>query len=46
MSGDLTRVCAMASAFFALVFFVAVTLGAFAPQARSVGDRPHVAQGR
>jgi hypothetical protein len=46
MSGDMTRVCAMASAFFALVFLFAVTLGAFAPPARSTGDRPHVAQGR
>ena len=46
MSGDMTRVCAMASAFFALIFFFAVTLGAFAPQARSAGERPHIAQGR
>jgi hypothetical protein len=46
MSGGLTRACAMASAFFALIFFFAVTLGAFAPSARSTGDRPHVAQGQ
>jgi hypothetical protein len=46
MSGGLTRACAMASAFFALAFFFAVTLGAFAPPARSTGDRPHMAQGR
>jgi hypothetical protein len=46
MSGGLTRACAMASAFFALIFFFAVTLGAFAPSARSTGDRPHIAQGQ
>lgn len=46
MSGGLTRACAMASAFFALVFFFAVTLGAFAPPARTAGERPHIAQGR
>src|SRR5262249_2585162 len=46
MSGGLTRACAMASAFFALIFFAAVTLGAFAPPARSTAGWPHIAQGR
>ena len=46
MSGGLTRACAMASAFFALIFSFAVTFGAFAPPGRSMSDRPHIAQGR
>jgi hypothetical protein len=46
MPGGLTRACAMASAFFALIFFAAVTFGAFTPPARSMADKPHIAQGR
>ena len=46
MSGGFTRACAMASAFLALMFLAAVTLGVFAPTARPGGERPHLAQGR
>jgi len=46
MPGGLTRTCAMASAFFALIFLAAVTFGAFAPPTLSVGGKPHLAQGQ
>jgi hypothetical protein len=44
MSGGLTRTCAMATAFGALLFFFAITFGLFSPPVRLVGDRPNIAQ--
>ena len=46
MSGTLARACAMASACLALLFFFAITFGAFSPPPRSTAERPHIAQGQ
>jgi hypothetical protein len=46
MSGGMARVCAVASALGAMLFFVAITFGAFSPPARMASERPAIAQGR
>ena len=43
MSGGFARTCAMASAFLALAFSLAVTFGAFSPPAHPGGGGAHVA---
>jgi hypothetical protein len=46
MSGDLTRACATATALLVLLFFFAITFGAFSPPARPMAERPLVAKGQ